>query len=58
MSDDNKDIQNIKKLQSDFRSKFSVLKKAKADFLKLFRKKLEDKKLDEIKSNLAKVEEK
>lgn len=50
---ENDDIQKLKELQTDFRSKFSVLKKAKDAFLKLFRQKLEAKKIEEIQQSIS-----
>jgi len=41
--------QEFLELQSTFHSKFDILKKAKNSLFKLFREKLEEKKIEEIK---------
>ncbi len=43
------EIEELKEKQATFRSKFQILKNAKRDFLALFRKKLEEKKIEEIR---------
>ncbi len=43
------EIEELKERQATFRSKFQILKNAKRDFLALFRKKLEEKKIEEIR---------
>jgi hypothetical protein len=45
------DVQKIKYLQDKFRSNLSALQKAKDGFLKLFRSKLEEKKIEQIKNS-------
>ncbi|MBP6974935.1 MAG: hypothetical protein KBB54_03275 [Candidatus Pacebacteria bacterium] len=52
MTEENSEIQKIKEVQTTFRSKFQVLKDAKSSLLKLFRQKLEEKKIEEIKQNI------
>ncbi len=44
------EIEELKEKQATFRSKFQILKNAKRDFLALFRKKLEEKKIEEIRN--------
>lgn len=48
---ENKEIEELKEKQTTFRSKFQILKNAKRDFLALFRKKLEEKKIEEVRNN-------
>ncbi len=52
MQEDIKNIQKIKYLQDKFRNNLSILQKTKEGFLKLFRSKLEEKKIEEIKNTL------
>jgi hypothetical protein len=52
MTDENTEIQKLEEARSTFRSKFKVLKNAKASLLKLFRQKLEEKKIEEIKQGI------
>ncbi len=52
MTNENKEIKKIKEAQATFRSKFQVLKDAKSSLLKLFRQKLEEKKIEEIKQGI------
>ncbi len=52
MKEDIKNIQEIKYLQGKFRNNLSILQKTKEEFLKLFRRKLEEKKIEEIKNTL------
>lgn len=57
MTTENPEVKKLKEAQATFRSKFQVLKNAKASLLKLFRQKLEEKKVEEIKqviNNLTK----
>lgn len=46
------DVQKIKTIQDQFRNKLSILQKTKDGLLKLFRNKLEEKKIDQIKNSL------
>lgn len=46
------DVQKIKYLQDKFRNDLSILQKTKDGILKLFRSKLEEKKIEQIKSSL------
>ena len=48
MQEDIKNIEKIKYLQDKFRNNLSILQKTKEGFLKLFRSKLEEKKIEEI----------
>ena len=51
------DVEKIKKLnliRSEFLTKMGVLQKAKHSLIKLFRKKLEEKKLETIRNDLLK----
>ncbi|MDQ5954380.1 MAG: hypothetical protein QG583_308 [Patescibacteria group bacterium] len=50
--DEHQKIQHLRDLQNNYRTQFSILKKAKENLLKLFRKKLEEKKIEEIKNSL------
>ena len=51
------EIEELKEKQATFRSKFQILKNAKRDFLALFRKKLEEKKIEEIRNQTNKLTE-
>ncbi len=53
MQEDIKNIEKIKYLQDKFRNNLSILQKTKEGFLKLFRSKLEEKKIEEIKNTFA-----
>lgn len=53
MSTETEKIEKIKRIEADFREKFKLLKKTKDSFVKLFRKKLEEKKITEIKQKLS-----
>lgn len=46
------DVQKIKCLQDKFRNNLSILQKTKDSLLKLFRSKLEEKKIEKIKNSL------
>lgn len=46
------DSQKIKIIQDQFRNKLLILQKTKDSLLKLFRNKLEEKKIDQIKDSL------
>lgn len=50
MQEDIKSMQKIKYLQDKFRNNLSILKKTKEGFLKLFKSRLEEKKIEEIKN--------
>lgn len=52
MQEDIQNIQKVKYLQDKFRNNLSILQKTKEGFLKLFRNKLEEKKIEEIKNQL------
>ncbi len=52
MQEDIQNIQKVKYLQDKFRNNLSILQKTKEGFLKLFRSKLEEKKIEEIKNQL------
>lgn len=54
MTDPNQigNVKELMKLQESFRAKFSLIKKSKDALLKLFRQKLEGKKVEEIKKDL------
>ncbi len=52
MDTDKVKIEELKRIQTDFREKFSILKKAKVSLLNLFRQKLEQKKIEEIKQEI------
>ncbi len=52
MQEDIKNIEKIKYLQGKFRNNLSALQKTKDGFLKLFRSKLEEKKIEQIKNTL------
>jgi hypothetical protein len=45
-------IKDLNKVKKEFNEKFTVLKKAKDSLFKLFRQKLEEKKIEEIKNNI------
>jgi hypothetical protein len=47
-------IKELKELRNAYRSKFSVIKEAKDAILKLFRKKVEEKKIEEIRQTILK----
>ncbi len=51
------EIEELKEKQATFRSKFEILKNAKRDFLALFRKKLEEKKIEEIRNQTSNLTE-
>lgn len=44
---------NLDTIKSNFYTKFNILKKTRNSFLKLFRKKLEEKRIEQIKNNLS-----
>lgn len=58
----NMEPKNLKKtemlrvIETRFREKFSLLKSAKEALIKIFRRKLEEKKIEEIRNNLTKSE--
>ncbi len=47
-----KNVENLKALRERFRSRLSELKKAKGNLFKLFRQRLEEKKVKEIKDSI------
>lgn len=54
MLNDKEKIEKLNSIRSEFRAKMSVLQKAKHSLMKLFRKKLEEKKLEDLRDNLLK----
>ena len=52
MQEDIQNVQKVKYLQGKFRADLSILQKTKEGLLKLFRSKLEEKKIEEIKNQL------
>ncbi len=52
MSTDKEKIEKLNQIKSEFRTKMSVLQKAKQSLMKLFRKRLEDKKLEDLRKDL------
>lgn len=45
-------IKELNEIKKDFNEKFNVLKQAKGSLFKLFRHKLEEKKIEEIKQGI------
>lgn len=45
-------IEDLNMAKKEFNERFSILKKAKDSLFKLFRQKLEEKKIEEIKRNI------
>lgn len=45
-------LEQLIEIRTNFRNKLSILQKAKHSLMKLFRKRLEEKKLEEIRHNL------
>jgi hypothetical protein len=45
-------IEDLNLAKKEFNERFSILKKAKDSLFKLFRQKLEEKKIEEIKRNI------
>lgn len=58
MTTENAEIKKLEEARSTFRSKFQVLKNAKTSLFKLFRQKLEEKKVEEIKQGILDLPQK
>lgn len=49
---DDQKLRELKELQNSFRNSISILKKTKTEFIKLFKKRLEEEKIKELKNSL------